>query len=111
AHACEGRSHLRKGVTSMAALKILIVEDNPMNMELATDLLEAAGYDICQAWNAEDALEVVKSDPPALILMDIGLPGMNGLDTTRVLKDDPSTNPIPVIALTAHAMVGDREKA
>ncbi len=95
----------------MASEKILIVEDNPMNMELATDLLEAAGYVVIQAGTAKECIELARAEFPDLILMDIGLPGMDGLEATGVLKQDPATKDIPVIALTAHVMKGDEERA
>jgi CheY-like chemotaxis protein len=95
----------------MTAKTILIVEDNPMNMELATDLLEVAGYNILQANHAENGIELAMQARPDLILMDISLPGMDGLAATLILKADPTTKDIPVIALTAHAMSGDEEKA
>jgi CheY-like chemotaxis protein len=90
--------------------KILIVEDNPMNLELATDLLELAGYTIIHSENAEEAILMAKRESPDLVLMDINLPGMNGLEATKALKQDPTTRDIPVVALTAHAMKGDDEK-
>ena len=95
----------------MAGEKILIVEDNPMNLELATDLLEAAGYVVIQAGTAEKGIKLARDESPDLILMDVGLPGMDGLEATGVLKQDPATKDIPVIAITAHAMKGDEEKA
>ena len=91
--------------------KILIVEDNPVNMELAADLLEAAGYVVLKATNAEAAIQLAGSNLPDLILMDISLPGMDGLTATQALKNDPATQRLPIIALTAHAMKGDEEKA
>jgi len=95
----------------MAGETILIVEDNPLNMELATDLLEAAGYVVRQAGTAEEAMQAAKAGSLKLILMDVSLPGMDGLAATKALKADPSTKSIPVIAVTAHAMKGDEEKA
>lgn len=95
----------------MAGEKMLIVEDNPMNMELATDLLEASGYVVIQAGMAEEGIELTRVESPDLVLMDVGLPGMNGLEATGVLKQDPTTKDINVVALTAHAMKGDEEKA
>lgn len=95
----------------MAGEKILLVEDNPMNLELATDLLEAAGYVVIQAGTAEEGIKLARDESPDLILMDVGLPGMDGLEATGVLKQDPATKDIPVIAITAHAMKGDEEKA
>ncbi len=95
----------------MAGKKILIVEDNHMNLELATDLLEVAGYVIIQAETAEEGIKLARAELPDLILMDISLPGMDGLEATGILKKDPTTKDITVIALTAHAMRGDEEKA
>lgn len=95
----------------MAGEKILIVEDNPMNMELATDLLEASGYIVIQAGVAEEGIELARAESPDLILMDISLPGMDGLEATGVLRQDPTTKDINIVALTAHAMKGDEEKA
>ncbi len=89
---------------------ILIVEDNPMNMELAADVLEASGYDVRCVGAASEAFEVLKEMLPALILMDIQLPELDGLELTRTLKRDPRTKDIVVLALTAHAMKGDRER-
>ena len=90
---------------------ILIVEDNPLNMELATDILHAAGHKVLQAEDAYQAIVLARSEKPALILMDVSLPGMDGLVATTILKRDPQTSDIPVIALTAHAMKGDKERA
>jgi two-component system cell cycle response regulator DivK len=92
-------------------MKVLIIEDNPLNMELATDVLAAAGYTILQANNAEIGIALAQSEAPALILLDLSLPGMDGLTAVTILKRDPSTSHIPVVALTAHAMKGDEEKA
>src|SRR2546422_6603702 len=91
--------------------KILVIEDNPMNMELTADLLEVAGYVVCQAENAEEGIAMALSARPSIILMDIALPGMDGLQATNILKQDPHTSHIPVVALTAHAMKGDADKA
>lgn len=95
----------------MAQKRILIIEDNPVNMELATDLLEAADYVVTGADNAEDGVRVAQAQMPDLVLMDIALPGMDGLTATGILKKNPRTAMIPVVALTAHAMKGDEEKA
>lgn len=95
----------------MAGKRILIVEDNPMNLELATDLLEAAGYVVIQAGTAEEGVELARVESPDLILMDISLPGMDGLEATAILKKSPDTKGINVVVLTAHAMKGDEEKA
>jgi len=95
----------------MACEKILIVEDNLMNLELATDLLEVSGYVVIQAETAEEGIKLARAESPDLVLMDISLPGMDGLEATGILKQDPTTKDITVIALTAHAMKGDEEKA
>jgi len=91
--------------------KILIAEDNPLNMRMLEMLLMARGYPfLLKAVNGEEALEIAIKEKPALILMDIQLPKMNGLEVTRRLKRMPSLRHIPIIALTAYAMKGDREK-
>jgi two-component system cell cycle response regulator DivK len=90
--------------------RILIIEDNPANMKLAVLLLENAGHASLCAVDAETGLTLVRSSRPDLILMDIQLPGMDGLAATVLLKKDPATAGIPVLALTAMAMKEDREK-
>lgn len=90
---------------------ILIVDDNAINLKLVRVLLEAEGYVIRTAAHANDALRVLRWFRPALILMDIQLPGRDGLTFTRQLKADPETAAIAVVALTAYAMKGDEEKA
>ncbi len=95
----------------MAGEKILIVEDNPVSLELATVLLEAANYVIIQAGAAEDGIKLAEDESPDLVLMDISLPGMDGLTATGILKQNPDIKDIPIVALTAHAMRGDEEKA
>jgi two-component system cell cycle response regulator DivK len=89
---------------------ILIVEDNPANIKLATTVLEHAGYRVLCTDSATDAIAIAQTQLPQLILMDIQLPGMSGLDATRQLKTEPATVDIPVIALTAFAMKGDEER-
>jgi CheY-like chemotaxis protein len=91
--------------------KILIIEDNPLNMELATDLLDVAGYEVLQATTAERGIQLARSLLPDLILMDTSLPGMDGLEATQILKSDAATQHIPVISLTANAMKGDEQTA
>lgn len=95
----------------MAREIILVVEDIPLNMELVVDLLTVADYDVLQAETAEEGIEKARQESPGLILMDIGLPGMDGLTATGILKQDPETQKIPIIALTSHAMKDDEEKA
>ncbi|MDA8092806.1 MAG: response regulator [Betaproteobacteria bacterium] len=90
--------------------RILVVEDNPANMRLAALVLEKAGHQVLQAYEAESGLQAARTDRPELILMDIQLPGMDGLTATRLLKADPQTADIRIIALTAFAMKGDEEK-
>lgn len=95
----------------MAGENILVVEDNVMNLKLVRVLLEQEGYVVTEAMDAEQAQEILKYRDFELILMDIQLPKMDGLTLTRQLKEDPKTKHIPIIALTAHAMRGDEEKA
>jgi len=90
--------------------KVLIVEDNPANMKLATFLLQSAGHIVLSATDAEAGLTLARGEQPNLILMDIQLPGMDGLEATVLLKRDDATSAIPVIALTALAMKGDEER-
>ena len=90
--------------------KVLIVEDNPANMTLAIFLLQSAGHTVLTATDAEAGLTLARDKQPDLILMDIQLPGMDGLEATALLKRDAATRAIPVIALTALAMKGDEER-
>jgi two-component system cell cycle response regulator DivK len=90
--------------------KILIIEDNPANLTLATFLLQSAGHSVLSAKDAETGLTTAREEQPDLILMDIQLPGMDGLEATALLKSDRATSDIPVIALTALAMKGDEER-
>lgn len=90
--------------------KVLVVEDNPANMTLATFLLESAGHTVIGAVDAEAGLTIARTAQPDLILMDIQLPGMDGLRATAILKGDIATRDIPVIALTALAMKGDEAR-
>ena len=90
---------------------ILIVEDNEANQLLTRSVLELEGYAVEVAGSANEAFEALRGRTPDLILMDVQLPGEDGLSTTKRLKADPATAPIPVVALTAHAMAGDREQA
>jgi two-component system cell cycle response regulator DivK len=90
--------------------KVLVVEDNPANMTLAVFLLESGGHSVIRATNAEAGLTLARNEQPHLILMDIQLPGMDGLEATGLLKGDAATRAIPVIALTALAMKGDEAR-
>lgn len=89
---------------------ILVIEDNAANMKLAVFLLEKAGHQALQATDAEEGIRLAHERLPQLILMDVQLPGMDGLSATRLLKADAATRAIKVVALTALAMSGDREK-
>ena len=91
--------------------KILLVEDNEMNRDMLSRRLERRGYEVALAVDGNEGLEKARSEQPHLILMDMSLPGLDGWEATRQLKEDGATSGIPVIALTAHAMAGDREKA
>ena len=91
--------------------RVLVIEDNPLNLELIVDLLEAKDFSVLQARNAEEGLRLARDTGPDLIFMDLSLPGMDGLAATQRLKADPATRPLPVIALTAHAMKGDEAAA
>ncbi|HEY3301917.1 MAG TPA: response regulator [Candidatus Binatia bacterium] len=95
----------------MAHETILLVEDNPVNRRLAEFLLRSNGYKVIEAANAEEAFELLKVEHPALVVMDIQLSGIDGLEATRRIKADPATANIPVLAVTSYAMKGDREKA
>ena len=90
--------------------RVLIIEDHPANMNLAIFLLEEAGHTVLNTFDAENGLTLARSERPDLILMDIQLPGMDGLEAIRLLKQDDATRVIPVIALTALAMKGDEER-
>ena len=92
-------------------ITVLVVEDDRTSMELAVAFLEVAGYEVRRAETAEEGIKLARSERPDLILMDLSLPGMDGLTATGILKRDPLTSNIPVVALTAHAMKGDEEKA
>ena len=91
--------------------KILVVEDNEMNRDLLTRRLTKRGYHVVVAVDGVEGVEVARAEAPDLILMDMSLPGIDGWEATRRLKDAPETKSIPIIALTAHAMAGDRDKA
>ena len=90
--------------------KIFIVEDNPLNMELLHDILAMKGYDIYEAEDAEKCLEMIQSIKPDLVLMDIQLPGMDGIEAMKTIKAEEATKDIPIIAVTANAMKGYREE-
>ena len=90
--------------------KILLVEDNEMNRDMLSRRLERKGYQVVMAIDGAQAVAMAESETPALILMDMSLPVLDGWEATRQIRAKPATQAIPVIALTAHAMAGDREK-
>jgi len=94
----------------MAGETILIVDDNPMNLKLAQVLLASQGYEVRTAVDAEDALALLRGFTPRLILMDVQLPGMDGLELTRRLKADPALRSVIILAVTSYAMKGDDER-
>ncbi|MGR3221279.1 MAG: response regulator [Candidatus Anammoxibacter sp.] len=94
----------------MAGETILVVEDNEKNRKLIRVVLKAKGYNIVEAGDAETALQMLETDIPDLILMDVGLPKMDGLELTKLVKCGETTKDIPIIAVTAHAMLGAKEK-
>ena len=91
--------------------KVLVVEDNEMNRDMLTRRLQRRGYEVIFSVDGEDGVAKAQSDSPDIILMDMDLPVLDGWAATRILKSSPETSSIPVIAFTAHAMSGDREKA
>src|SRR5260370_20839213 len=99
------------GLGELSMPKILLVEDNEMNRDMLSRRLQRKGYRVVTAEDGEKGLLLARSEMPDLILMDISLPLMGGWEVTRLLKAEDSTRHIPIIALTAHAWVTDREKA
>jgi CheY-like chemotaxis protein len=91
--------------------KILLVEDNEMNRDMLSRRLVKRGYEVVVAVDGQEGVVKARSEGPALVLMDMSLPVLDGWEATQALRADPATRSIPVIALTAHAMAGDREKA
>ncbi|TMG37385.1 MAG: response regulator [Chloroflexi bacterium] len=89
---------------------VLLVEDNEKNMKLARDILRFKGYRVTEATTGEDAVASAATEPPDLVLMDIQLPGIDGIEAFRRIRSDPKTAKIPVVALTASVMAGDRER-
>ena len=92
-------------------MKVLVVDDNPANLKLACDILACEGFEVMRAANAEEVLATIGDSQPEVILMDIGIPGMDGLTLTRKLKSNEPTKHIRIVALTAFAMKGDDQKA
>jgi CheY-like chemotaxis protein len=91
--------------------KILLVEDNEMNRDMLSRRLQRRGYDVVMAVDGEQGISMARTEDPDIILMDISLPRIDGYEATRQIKADDDTAEIPIIALTAHAMAGDRGKA
>ena len=100
-----------KGVSPMENKTVLVIEDNALNMKLVTTLLKVGKYDIIEALDAEKGIQLARESKPDLILMDIQLPGMDGLNATRIIKEEPSLKNVKILALTSHAMDGDDKKA
>ena len=93
------------------AFRILVIEDNALNLELVRDILVSEGYEVFEATDGATGIEIAVLERPDLILMDLQLPGMDGLEATRRLRADQRTAATPIVAVTAHAMRGDDEKA
>ncbi|MEW6617948.1 MAG: response regulator [bacterium] len=94
----------------MAKEKILVVDDEPLNRELAKDLLEVAGYVVFEAGDAHEAIELANKERFDLVLMDVQLPGMDGLSAINIIKGNSMNKDMPIVALTAYAMKGDKER-
>ena len=90
---------------------ILVVEDNELNMKLVKGLIKIGKHRMLEAVDAESGIELIREQRPDLVLMDIQLPGMDGLSATKIVKEDPALKDIPIVALTSYAMQGDEEKA
>jgi CheY-like chemotaxis protein len=90
---------------------ILVIEDNKLNMKLVNGLIKIGKYRMLEAIDAESGIQLIREQRPDLVLMDIQLPGMDGLSATKVIKEDPDLKDIPIVALTSFAMQGDEEKA
>ena len=90
---------------------ILVVEDNKLNMKLVRGLIKIGKYNMLEANDAELGIQLIREQMPDLVLMDIQLPGMDGLSATKIIKEDPDLKDIPIVALTSYAMQGDKEKA
>lgn len=95
----------------MTARRILVVEDNPLNLKLVRDVLQFAGYDVIAAQSGEEGIRIAEADPPDLVLMDLQLPGIDGIETLNRLRQRAIGRDVPVIAVTAFAMAEDRNRA
>jgi CheY-like chemotaxis protein len=110
-HGADTRQGRRRRNNKELKVKILLVEDNEMNRDMLSRRLMRGGYEIVMAVDGQQAVDMASSEKPDLILMDMSLPVIDGWEATRRVKSNPDTQKIPVIALTAHAMVEDKEKA
>jgi CheY-like chemotaxis protein len=90
--------------------KVLVAEDNPVNRELLRELLENRGYDVVEACDGQEALRMVDETQPDILLLDIGMPVLDGYAVARRIRENPALAPLPLLAITAYAMQGDREK-
>jgi len=95
----------------MSVPRILVVEDNPLNLKLVRDVLQVTGYEVLEATSGEDGVELARHGAPDLVLLDLQLPGIDGMEVLRLLRGDARTAAIPVVAVTAFAMRADRERA
>ena len=95
----------------MKTKTILVIEDNELTMKLVNGLVKIGKYRMLEAIDAESGIELIRGQRPDLVLMDIQLPGMDGLSATKIIKEDPALKDIPIVALTSYAMQGDKEKA
>lgn len=91
--------------------KVLVIEDNPDNLRLITYALKRAGYEVISAGSGEEGIEIALRERPFFIIMDVNLPGIDGLETTKRIRESEIDGNIPIIAITSYAMLGDREKA
>jgi two-component system cell cycle response regulator DivK len=107
---CQAAGRFRSGMGTDMTKQVMIVEDNELNMKLFRDLIEASGYKTIQTRNGLEAMDLARQHRPDLILMDIQLPEVSGLEVTKWLKQDDDLHMIPVIAVTAFAMKGDEER-
>ncbi len=95
----------------MGNKSILVIEDNELNMKLVKGLIKIGKYHMLEAGDAESGIQIIREQRPDLVLMDLQLPGMDGLSATKVIKKDPTLKDIPIVALTSYAMQGDEERA
>lgn len=95
---------------TQARPQVLLIDDNPDNQEIYRSILEHAGYAVLQAWDGEEGVRMARVHLPGLVLMDIGMPRMDGWDATRLIREQPETSRIPILALTAHVLPAERER-